>query len=112
MAFTRLEAKVQFPGLGKEDIPEPLVIPGGGLARRLLAACQDRGMQVLARDGHSWWLFQLPSSFNLTESLPCDCLTVSTQGLVLLKFCAEGDNTQDAIQVGQLSGLVLAIAST
>ena len=71
MAALRLEAKVQFPGLGKEDTPEPLVIPGGGLARRLLAACQDRGMQVLARDGH---LFHLPSSFNPTGSLPCDCL--------------------------------------
>ena len=46
MAAPRLEAKVQFPGLGKEDTPEPLVIPGGGLARRLLAACQNRGMQV------------------------------------------------------------------
>ena len=49
LATPRLETKVQFPGLGKEDTPEPLVIPGGGLARRLLAACQDRGMQVLDR---------------------------------------------------------------
>lgn len=64
-SFTRLESKEQFPGLHREEEPEPVFIPGGGLAKRFLSGCEQRGVQ----------------------------------GLILLKFCAEGDNTQDAIQV-------------
>jgi proteasome assembly chaperone 2 len=63
--FTRLETKQQFPGLHKEEEPEAVFIPGGGLAKRFITGCEERGFQ----------------------------------GLVLLKFCSEGDNTQDAIQV-------------
>lgn len=63
--FTRMETKEKFPGLCSGEQPEAVFIPGGGLAKRFLAGCEDKELQ----------------------------------GLVLLKFCAEGDNTQDAIQV-------------
>ena len=63
--FVKLETKEKFPGLCREEQPEAVFIPGGGLAKRFLVGCEEKEMQ----------------------------------GLVLLKFCAEGDNTQDAIQV-------------
>jgi len=64
-SFTRLENKEQFPGLRREEQPEAVFIPGGGLAKRFLSGCEQGGLQCL----------------------------------VLLKFCSEGDNTADAIQV-------------
>ena len=63
--FVLLEQKESFPGLGPGEAPDQIFLPGSGIAKKLLAMCQDMGLE----------------------------------GVVLSKFCEEGDNTRDGIEL-------------